>query len=198
MSRLTLCCGKWQRRFLFSDERSGTLLPSLAFSLLFGILFGTVFGVFSDSLPATLNSSALFSEFVSSGGTVSVAWRALRYILAAVVLSTGYLGVFLIPVLTAFRGFSYACTVAALFSRDGFSGLLFGAFSVGVPAMAELFSFLYVGGYCMHASFALLPGRRNEIRKRPSLRDAAIILLLCIADVLYCIFLMPIFCGRLL
>ena len=50
------------RFFPLMDVSGVSLLPVLAIPLLLGILLGTVFGVFSETLPASLNSSAFFSE----------------------------------------------------------------------------------------------------------------------------------------
>ena len=187
--------GNMSALFSFSDRQDLLPFPFIAFPFLIGIISGTVVGLFSDAVPAALNSFSFLSESAASGKLSEAFWRAFRYILFAAVFSTGYLGIFLLPLLAAFRGFSFSCSVSALFAADGFSGMLFAALIVGLPALIGFPAFLSACGWAMKSSFLIFsdllhPSLRVPFERR-NLRRFVWFLFLCTAETAYYYFICP-------
>ncbi len=171
---------------LFSSERHRSALTALP--LLFGVAAGSVIGLYSRTIPAVLFSVPLLSYAEAPDGFFQVLVRSLPFAAAAFAFSTGYLGVFFIPILSLFRGFVFGCAVAALFSADGYSGLLQGLILIGIPSLFCIPAFLLIATDSFRLSRMLLPfGRtiRYSVSPKSLVYHAAAVVLLFSVEALY-------------
>ena len=178
----------------FSDpfsSRGFRLHPLIAAAFLLGIVSGCVIGLFSDppqSLP--LFSSLIASDTVSSSFSEAL-WHSSRFILIALLFAAGIPGLALIPLLSAFRGFAFACCIASLMPtsiRDCFLSFL----SFGVPALFEIPAFLIAetDGF----AFSLRLISRQKLPSGlliPLMRRLLCIPAVCFADAAYICFVLP-------
>ena len=168
--------------------------PWIALPLLLGLLLGSVMGLFA-SQPAGIVSSFAFD--FAGGGFLYWLWIGSRFVIAALLLATTFLGFALLPGLSALYGFLFGWGVAAAFRADGFSGLLTAAVSLGIPALLSLPAFLLAASDGANCSLQLLRCFTRGERPIPDgqgafLRHIALIVFLCFAEALYCAFLLPI------
>lgn len=145
--------GLFGGRFFSPDPRhsqSSLVFLLLIFSL--GVLAGGIVGFFSPipELPGDIStyvqSSLLPRSFLSALGDV------FRFFLLALVFSTSYLGVFLIPSLVLVKAYMLSCSVAVLFAAYSYKGLSFSALISGVPALFLIPCFLIACSDCFFAS----------------------------------------------
>ena len=169
---------------------------AVAIPLLVGIVLGSLIGQFS-SAPSELVSLSDFREVDAPAfETLLEIWRCVRFPLAAVLLSTSFLGIVLIPALSAYRGFLLGCSVAAAFQSRLFQGLLLSALTIGVPGILGLPAFLFAASDSACVSDALLRFVRMQpypLSNRSVIcAHAALIVLLCAAEFLYSCLLLPV------
>ena len=171
---------------------SGGLIPVpwISFPMLLGVFSGAVFGLYSvfptGSLPA---------------GLPEALWHSCRFVLAALLLATSFLGFVFVPVLSAFRGFLLGCGVAAAFQAESFHGLLLAFFSCGIPALFGLSAFLPAASGAMACSRQLLRCFSRGETRPPEIsedfpRQLLAIAVLCLAEAVYTAFLLPAILGR--
>ena len=182
-------------RFAFYDSVN---LRIVSFPLLIGILFGCLIGTFS-SAPQVI--TALFEVREIEPGLLGILqrlWHCVRFPAFALMISTSFLGVVLIPSLSCFRGFLLGCSVAAAFQSGHINGLLISALTVGIPALFDLPAFMIAAtdSFCF-AELLLDAVFRRQIRRFPvengiSLHAVAIILM-CSLEALYFFLLLPLF-----
>ena len=176
-----------------------SLLPLIALPFLLGLALGSVIGLYSDAPQELLSFAGLLPSEELGGSFLHSLWHSARFIIAAVLLGTGILGVFALPLLTALRAFSFACSIAAVMHPLTFSSFLFAMFSFGLPALLELPGFLIAATAGFRFSGELL--RREPLRPEFAhryVRYFLTILILCIADAVYMQFLLPLLLSRLL
>ena len=114
----------------------GVLLLFLA-----GAVLGSASGCFFVRPEGVGGMDAAISGLVS-GSFWESAYKALFYIGLALVFSTSYLGVFLIPALALVRAYTFSCSVASLAAAFGRRGLACAAASLGLPALLSVPAFL--------------------------------------------------------
>ncbi len=114
------------------------LKPIISIPFMIGLLLGSITGTFlrqTQNYILLLESSAFSTENTSF---ISAFWRAFRFPCFSVLLATGILGAALIPALSAFRGFVFACSVAIILGRNTLNAFPITFNSVGIPAYLKL------------------------------------------------------------
>ena len=194
MVRFFPSAGDSSARLMHLGLRSSvSLFPLLALPLLLGLVSGSFIGLFSSETAPFLDS---FNSGALSGDFFAALLHALRFVLLALLFSTSFAGVFVLPVLSALRGFLLGCSVAAAFHAEAFRGLLLAFFSFGIPALLGLPAFLVASEDGAALSLLLLrfltrgerriSGRGGDVPKH-----VLIVLLLCLVQALYSRFLLP-------
>jgi hypothetical protein len=174
------------------DFRHFALPPLLSIPFLAGLSFGSVIGLFADIPQELIASFGLMAHAENGASFLRAVWISSRFPLFAALLSTSVLGVILIPFLSALRGFSFACSVAAVIRPCSASSLFLTLLSIGLPAIVSLPAFLLAETDAIFVSRGFLSRDRSAaIREIPFIRHILFILLLCIADAVYVKFLFP-------
>jgi len=116
---------------------SEPVMPLLYLVATAGIVLGSISGsVFISELPEGLgvysdNSLLPQSLWASAFGN-------FKFLFLAILFSSSFLGVILIPSLTFVKAYTFSCSVAALYSAYSFSGLLCCVFAIAVPTAFAL------------------------------------------------------------
>ena len=172
--------------------RSVSFLPLIAFPFLIGALSGCVVGSFSVSAGESVLSSGLFHSGLVPVSVPEALWHSFRFILAAAIFATGILGVALIPLLCALRGFSFACSVAFVLHTRTLSGVLTAFAFFGIPALLSLPAFFLAATDAFSCARAFLrKGGFASLHEIPFVSHLIIIAALCAADAAYISFLLP-------
>ncbi len=174
------------------DFRSVSFLPLIAFPFLIGALSGCVVGSFSVSAAESGVSSGLFSAGLTPVSVPGALWHSFRFVLAAAFLATGILGVVLVPLLCALRGFSFSCSVAFVMQARSLSGFLIAFASFGIPALLSLPPFFLAATDAFLCSRAFLRrGGFSGLQRTPFISHLILIAVLCTANALYISLLLP-------
>lgn len=136
IKNLVRFAGTRVRRGFFDDN----VRPPLCVVLLL-FLFGIIVGVFVGSFFSNLQQMDITPGALSASFWESV-YKALFYICLALLFSTSYLGVFLIPALALVRAYSFSCSAASLYAAFGSGGFLRAVLALGVPALLAIPAFL--------------------------------------------------------
>ena len=168
------------------------LLPVLALPFLAGLVSGTMVGLFSDAPQGFLLSAGLISPDPSTMTFVHLLWYAFRYVLIALLLSTGILGVALLPLLSAVRAFAFSCSVSVVMQQKTPAAFLLAFFSLGIPALLSLPGFFLAetDAFRISRQFCLRV-RRVDLSLTPLLRHFLMTILFCVAEMLYLRLLLP-------
>ncbi len=168
------------------------LLPLLALPFLAGLVSGTMVGLFSDAPQGFLLSAGLISPDPSTMTFVHLLWYAFRYVLIALLLSTGILGVALLPLLSAVRAFAFSCSVSVVLQQKTPAAFLLAFFSLGIPALLSLPGFFLAETDAFRISRQFyLRDRRVDLSFTPVLRHFLMTILFCVAEMLYLRLLLP-------
>ena len=197
MFRFFPSAGDSSARLMHPGLRSSVSpFPLLALPLLLGLVSGSFIGLFSSVSSEAAPFLDSFNSGALSGDFFAALLHALRFVLLALLFSTSFAGVFVLPVLSALRGFLLGCSVAAAFHAEAFRGLLLAFFSFGIPALLGLPAFLVASEDGAALSLLLLrfltrgerriSGRGGDVPKH-----VLIVLLLCLVQALYSRFLLP-------
>ncbi len=179
------------------DPDGWQILPVISLPFLVGVVFGSVLGLFSG-LPQELLSSVGLAQISEVSKTFLQSFlHSARFAFAALILSTGILGVFLIPILSALRGFAFSCCVATMIQPAAFLKYFNVFLSLGIPAMMEFSGFLLAATDGFRLSYSFL-SHQVIIRDKALcyLRHILIIFVLCFVNAAYIRFLAPIFAER--
>ncbi len=173
-------------------QPSHCLSAIVSFPFLLGLVSGTCVGLFSDASSAFLSTlDYLFSRSETSSFFVSL-FVSFRFILLAWFFSTSILGIFFLPLLSAFRAFCFGCCIAALIQSLTLSAFLTAVITFGFPMLLELPAFLLSVSDAFEISDKLLfDTRRFGFLEPPLLRHLLFIVFICLSDSAYCHFLMP-------
>lgn len=197
MFHFTVLKNPFSRNSLGRSQQT-TLPPLLALPFLAGLFIGSVIGLFSDAPREMLSSFGLVTGFDSGKSFLHTVWYSLRFPFLAAILATGMLGTVMIPLLSALRGFTFACSIAAVIRPVTVSSFFFALLSMGLPALISLPAFFLTEADAFSISCKWLSRDRSAmIQEIPFLRHLFLILLLCTADAVYIRFLMPLLRGLL-
>ena len=183
----------------FSGKRA--LLPFIAFFYLIGILLGSFIGVYSAEFPALLSVASWIAASDSSRRLLPEIFHNIRCFLLLALLSTSYLGAFLMLMLCGFCGFAFSCVISDAFCCFGAAGLLRELFHTALPVLIGLPAFLLVCLRSGRASLKLLPNAQVPLWDRDERRSAWVIpavLITVFLRTLYDLLLLPrllAFCG---
>ena len=169
-----------------------TILRPIALPFLAGLIFGSLIGVFSEAHTVFLSDIGLiYSESVDAPFP-GLLWHVFRYVLVASLLSAGVLGVVLLPLLSAIRAFSFACSVAVLLQTCETIAIPTTFLSLGIPALLSLPGFFiavtdafYISKHFISREF------RANLTSIPLFRHILLILISCSAEALYLLYLLP-------
>lgn len=125
----------------FFDDGGQTPGQGVLLLFLLGVVLGSAAGCFFVQPAEGGGLDAAVSGLVS-GSFWESSYKALFYIGLALVFSTSYLGVFLIPALALVRAYTFACSVASLGAAFGRRGLACAAAALGIPALLSVPAFL--------------------------------------------------------
>ena len=179
-------------RYSPSSLRHTALPPLLSIPFLAGLSFGSVIGLFAGIPQGMVFSFGLIAHSENGASFLHAVWTSSRFPLFAALLSSSVLGVVLIPLLSALRGFSFACSVAAVIRPCSASSLFLTLLSIGLPALFSLPAFFIAEADAFFLSRSFLSRDRSaELREIPFVRHIMFILLLCTADAVYVSFLFP-------
>lgn len=173
--------------------------PAITVPFLLGIAAGSLIGVFSASPQELLSAVGVLSAIENGASFWKALWYASRFILLAALLSLGLPGIVLVPLLSALRGFSFACSVAVVLLPPTSLSLLLALLSFVLPSLisfpafllAETDAFLFSKSL-IHRDFAA------RLREIPVSCHLLLIVLLCAADAVYIRFLLPLLRGFLI
>ena len=175
-----------------SFHAEAQLLPVLALPFLAGLIAGTMVGLFSDAPQGFLLSTGLISPDPSSMTFVHLLWHAFRYVLIALLLSTGILGVALLPLLSAVRAFAFSCSVSVVLQQRTSAAFLLAFFSLGIPAVLSLPGFFLAETDAFRISRQFCQRvRRVDFSYTPALRHFLMTVLFCVSEMLYLRLLLP-------
>ena len=171
-------------------------LSVFLFPMLAGLLSGSILGSFTTTNLILQQVLSYFRPGTDDLSFLYSLWHSFRFLICIAILSTSMLGVFLIPLLTLFRGFLLSCSVAAAFQVQAFRGLALGAFSFGVPALFGFPAFLIasVDGWTISrdlAGYAMKRAPHSFGRKDYLPAHLFLIVFLTILEALYTFLLLP-------
>jgi hypothetical protein len=127
--------GKTRPVFAARSERAFSLLL-LAICFITGAAIGSAVGWMSPSEDVAGTLRSLSDTERGIAGFLGSFWACSKYSLAALFFAGSVFGVFVLPLLAAFRGYLLSCTVASMVSYG--CGWLFTAAVVGIPALFAL------------------------------------------------------------
>ena len=166
--------------------------PMLALPFLAGVIAGSLIGMFSTMPNEFLSSIGLPACSENCASFLHAIWHSFRFVFLSALLGSGILGVLLIPLLSALRGFSFACAVAAVFRPLSFSSFSLALISFGIPSLLALPGFLIAETDAFGFSVQLLTRDHSApMDFRSFLRHFAVVLFLCAAEALYNYALLP-------
>lgn len=149
--------------FWWSPTAEGT--PALVVTAVFfalGGLLGAVLALQSADGGVEVMTTYLgrFLGLAQEGSLVlpslpELLWRSLRWFLAAFLLGFSALGIIGIPVLTSFRGFFLAFSIASFAQAYGYSGLVVAFFLLGVPGLIAVPAFFCLSAQSFSAAVTL-------------------------------------------
>ena len=172
--------------------------PILSLSFLVGLLTGTVVGVFSDSGPDLLTALGFAANNAEYFSFFRTLWRSSIYVILAALLATDIFGAFMIPLLSAIRAFSFACTIGAVLQTWTLSSALFAFITFGIPSLFSLPAFFVAeaDAFILSLHF-LLRNRPGLFREYPFFRHILFVISFCAADAAYLRYLLPVLTGIL-
>lgn len=145
-------------------------------------LLGAVVGAFVGSFSS---ETIVFDTQVKSTlwDFLGLFWENSRFHLAAVLLSTSFLGVMLLPALSAFRGYLIGCTASAILSSYASGGFLLVVVSIGIPLLVCLPCFFVLSNDAFLHSVRLMSlyRRSGETTRCPKLFSHCLLCLCAIA-----------------
>lgn len=172
--------------------RSSPLRKAIALPFLLGVLFGCLIGLFS-SLPEGLLSSAGWLAVTDGTAFIRALWHASRFALASMLCATGFLGVFLLPLLSALRGFLLACSAAAVYQSGIRAAVWISLFTFCIPALFELPAFFLTASNAFSFSTDLtLHGVKHAVQEFSLFQIVCISAAFLFACALYSAFLLPV------
>lgn len=124
-----------------------------------GFVVGCCIGAnFAASAPVDPVLAALSGDGGSpaAGGFLTTLCIYSVYGFLFLLLSTTYVGFFLIPAAFGVKGFMSACTVAALLSSGAEHSFLLSGIAVGLPGLFLVPALLLLGALCAQLSYRLL------------------------------------------
>lgn len=134
-----------KRSFLFPKHLDGSALSGTGFVfIVVFFLAGAAIGSFAGSF---LEAPILFRPELQEtdsmlGEYIELFWDNSRFHLAAVFLSTTFLGIVLLPALSAVRGYLIGCTASAIMAAYPETGFLLSLVTLGIPLLVCLPCFL--------------------------------------------------------
>lgn len=160
------------RRFkLLETVGKNRLLLSLCLMFFIGVIIGTVSRGSNERLEGL--SESLLRQFLADRqglsfgavllGSVSA---SLLYMLAVYIAGASMLGIVLIPLIVAWRGFCYGLLIALLYSEYALRGVAFNAIVLIPPAVIFLIGLLLAARESM--SFSLVIARLTLPRSNPA------------------------------
>lgn len=147
---------------VYFDMRSPGKILSIM--MLLGVVAGTLIGTYSSGAAIGGDAGNYFKTFSDEIDLVYSLKESAQFFLMAALISTSFLGFFVIPALAAFRGYLLGFSVSALFSSFSFAGLLGAAFIFGIPAVLTLPSFLIISADSYYLSEQLFAQRFGKTR----------------------------------
>lgn len=127
---------------------------------------------------------------LAAGNLVSALCVSGAYGFAFLLLSTTYLGFFLVPVVFGIKGFTSACTVAAFLTSGAEHAWGLAWIAVGLPALLFLPALLILGLLCAKQSWLLYRQRRGmpggDAPENHAQELAAVLLLALLASAAEC------------
>ena len=168
------------------------LLPAIAVPFLVGLAAGSVIGLYSRASGVLLSDFCLMINGSDSSSFTQCMWQSGRFVLLAAFLSTGLTGVFFLPLLSAFRAFTFACSISAVLQTQAVETLLPALFSFGISALIALPGFLLAANDGFRFSeYLIRRERRQYVHTDLLVRHGLIVLFLILLNAVYLYFVMP-------
>ena len=122
------------------EDRYSFLLLTLSF--LFGSIAGSLIGSFQN-FDSPLNDFVGLSK-LQSADFMYLFLNFIRFHILALLLSTSFFGIVLLPMLSCVRGFALSCTAATIISSVQGNGLVMALLVLGIPAVLSLTCFFTI------------------------------------------------------
>lgn len=147
---------------VYFDIRSPRKMLSIM--MLLGVAAGTLIGTYSSGAAIGGGAGSYFKAFSEELDLIYCLKESAQFFLYAAIISSSFLGFFVIPALAAFRGYLLGFSVAVLFSSFSYTGLYGAAFIFGIPAVLTLPPFLVISADAYYLSEQLFAQRFGRNR----------------------------------
>lgn len=164
MRKKILRYARYRQKYFMSS-----IIPTFAVSLV-SLLIGIIVAAIIISKTPIDTIRGLGDSIVLSGseGTVIESfWKCSKYHIFIWLISTSFLGVVLVPMALAYRGFVLCCSSAALIFDYGIMGAVISAAMFGLTALVSIPCLLIVATDSMSSSLSLF-SQRYGIKRRGS------------------------------
>jgi|GEM_PF-1925999 len=173
---------------------SQPVLSFLFLAAIIGAVLGSISGCLFNSGLSGFTLEGYSAQFFVWPSFWTAALDSFKYLALAVLFSTSFLGIVLVPALALVMAYSFSCAIAALFAAYSFSALLVCFFALAVPALF-LFPCLFIAyrdSFCHAKQLLEFKLSRNfaPVANR-LIRDLILIVIVLVAVSLYNYFLLP-------
>lgn len=166
------------------------LLAGMALGFVIGCCVGANFAASAQVDPVLAALQEDVGSGIASGNFLSALCVYSAYGFVFLLLSTTYIGFFLIPVAFGIKGFMSACTVAAFLESGAEHAFLLAGIAVGLPGLFLIPALLILGVLCALLSYRLFRQKQGCPPPGPpenhSRELAAVFLLLSLAAAAEC------------
>ena len=163
----------------FEKDYSGSMIIIVCF--IAGALIGSFLGSFSSSLELPELVTGLVERSAESPGFLLSLWNNSKYCLLVLALATSLLGVALVPLLAAFRGYLLSCAAASVITAYPDGGFALAAVILGLPALFSVPCFMLLSQDALGASkrlWILSSGRTKDSQANAALGHIIVCVLL--------------------
>lgn len=166
------------------------LLAGMALGFVIGCCVGANFAASAQVDPVLTALQEDGGSGIASGNFLSALCVYSAYGFVFLLLSTTYIGFFLIPVAFGIKGFMSACTVAAFLESGAEHAFLLAGIAVGLPGLFLIPALLILGVLCALLSYRLFRQKQGCPPSGPpenhSCELAAVFVLLSLAAAAEC------------
>ena len=166
------------------------LLAGMALGFVIGCCVGANFAASAQVDPVLAALQEDGGSGIASGNFLSALCVYSAYGFVFLLLSTTYIGFFLIPVAFGIKGFMSACTVAAFLESGAEHAFLLAGIAVGLPGLFLIPALLILGVLCALLSYRLFRQKQGCPTAGPpenhSRELAAVFVLLSLAAAAEC------------
>lgn len=183
------------RRAPLRAQAQQGLFLFLALFFLGGALIGALVGALSEAGDLTGLMTAISAETGNWNTFFRALWDATWFHLLVLLAGTSLLGLLLVPLLTALRGYLLSCTAAAVLQGYPWKAVLV---LLGIPALFEIPCFLVLAADAIRISrrLTVTGGIAAAERENPILRHTLICLLVLTGSALIETFVLPVLLAK--